>query len=512
MRHPRLYWKTTFFASLAGFWGGIAVVSFIIGGYSIWLMRQSGGMPDIAALTAFSQRFGRYAGPIATYMAAFGVSYWFSSTHRDASRWNAVLIGFWMTLFGLPILIIMPQPVPVAVWSYLRALGVYAGFALVGGELARRRMASARLYSNLLRALSAVAREEDLVRALGEHRPSGDITHIALWTPDPAGQDKALVLRGTWQASTASYIPERLDATTCPTLDRVDSRAPFPFRVRQLPVAEQHFWDQMGIRAGVIIPIVESDRTSAPWHGLLVVATAVQDALPSRVVRFYDALVPTLSLTLEKIHLLRRVSETAVLEERQRLAREIHDTLAQDFTSIVTHLEAAESALDTDPEVARTHLDRARRAAREGLTEARRLVWALRPDILTGTDLPGALKRVAHRWSEETGVTAHVTVTGTPRPLPADADVVLLRAAQEALHNVRKHARASRVDVTLTYLDDRVILDVQDDGVGFDPTHLDVAPGLGLRGMRERVEARGGHLIIESAPGEGTTVAVVLTC
>ena len=199
-----------------------------------------------------------------------------------------------------------------------------------------------------------------------------------------------------------------------------------------------------------------------------------------------------------------------VLEERSRLAREIHDTLAQGFISIVTHLEAAEGSLPPGP--ARYHLDQARRTARENLVEARNLVAALRPEILEGTSLSGAIGRLANRWSGETGVPATFSVTGDEHPLAQETQVAVLRAAQEALSNTRRHARAGRVEITLSYMEDLVALDVQDDGEGFDPG--DVAAGadggFGLRAMRERVEALGGVLLVESEPGGGCTLVAEL--
>lgn len=200
--------------------------------------------------------------------------------------------------------------------------------------------------------------------------------------------------------------------------------------------------------------------------------------------------------------------QAGVLAERQRLAREIHDTLAQDFTSIVLHLEAADAALPPDAEPVRTHVARARAAARGGLAEARRLVLALRPEPLEGASLPDALRRVAGKWAEETGVPVQVAVTGEPVALHPEAEVTLLRASQEALTNVRKHAQARRVSITLSYMGDEVALDVQDDGVGFDPSAA--TAGFGLAAMRQRAEQLGGTVVVESAPGHGTTVAATL--
>jgi signal transduction histidine kinase len=198
-----------------------------------------------------------------------------------------------------------------------------------------------------------------------------------------------------------------------------------------------------------------------------------------------------------------------MLEERQRLARDIHDTLSQGFASVVLLLEAATESLASGRPVDQT-IDQALRSARDNLAESRRVVWALRPRPLAERSLAEALEELAGRLAEEIGLRAETTVTGTGRPLGAEQETALLRIAQEALANVRKHAAASRVTVTLSYLDDVVMLDVADDGAGFDPATMAVTAGLGLAAMRERVTQLGGHLTIESAPGEGTTIAAEL--
>lgn len=190
-----------------------------------------------------------------------------------------------------------------------------------------------------------------------------------------------------------------------------------------------------------------------------------------------------------------------VLAERERLAREIHDTLAQGFTSVVVLLELAESEVDTDPAAARKRLAAARETARQNLAESRALVAALTPVDLQAAPLPEAIGRLVDRFGVETGLPVRLSVAGEPRSLPANAEVVLLRAAQEALANVRKHAGAGRVEVSL----DGAVLVVADDGAGFDPA----APtgGYGLAGMRRRVEEIGGTVSIASGPS-GTRVEV----
>jgi signal transduction histidine kinase len=205
--------------------------------------------------------------------------------------------------------------------------------------------------------------------------------------------------------------------------------------------------------------------------------------------------------------------EAGTLEERARLSREIHDTLAQGFASVVTHLEAADALLDGDPPRARGHLRAAEEVARASLDEARGLVWTLRPPTLANGGLTSALERAAAAAAAGDGPAVEVTVSGRPRALHPDVEVTILRAAQEALANVLRHAHARRTTMTLTYFDDEVSLDVIDDGRGFDPGAIGApgpSGGHGLRGMRERAEQLGGRLEIESAAGEGTAIALAL--
>ncbi len=176
------------------------------------------------------------------------------------------------------------------------------------------------------------------------------------------------------------------------------------------------------------------------------------------------------------------------------------------------HLEAAEQALHDGAPATGRHLSQARQTARESLEQARRVVNDLRPEILESAPFDEAVQRVVANWSAQSGVTAVFTRTGDCHPLHPEVEVTLLRATQEALANVRKHARANNVQATLSYLGDVVILDVQDDGVGIAGDESSgktaVSGGFGLVAMRQRVEQLGGQLLIESEPGDGTTVAL----
>ncbi|MEV6010918.1 sensor histidine kinase [Streptomyces sp. NPDC051976] len=210
--------------------------------------------------------------------------------------------------------------------------------------------------------------------------------------------------------------------------------------------------------------------------------------------------------------LVTQAREAGILDERQRMAGEIHDTLAQGLTGIVTQLEAAER-FDADPERRARHRELARTLARESLAEARRSVQALRPGPLDeAAHLPEAIEELAGRWSRTSGVTVRVEVTGAPVPLPPAVEVVLFRTAQEGLANIAKHAAASRAGLTLSYTHEVVVLDVLDDGSGFDarPAADGRAAGgdsYGLTAMRQRLRQVGGALEIESSPGDGTAIS-----
>ncbi|MCP3800141.1 sensor histidine kinase [Allokutzneria sp. A3M-2-11 16] len=202
--------------------------------------------------------------------------------------------------------------------------------------------------------------------------------------------------------------------------------------------------------------------------------------------------------------------EAGVAAERERLAGEIHDTLAQGFTSIVTLVQAAESEMDsrTDGDLARRHLTLAVRTARENLDEARALVGALTPAPLANSSLVEAIRRLVDRVGHDLGIAAECVVAGEPRRLATDIEVVLLRATQEALNNVRKHAGAGAVAVSVEFTEEAVLLRIADDGAGFDPESRPM--GFGLPGLRSRTEQVGGAFAVNSAPGEGTVVKVAV--
>jgi signal transduction histidine kinase len=237
--------------------------------------------------------------------------------------------------------------------------------------------------------------------------------------------------------------------------------------------------------------------------GLLIISTIIGAFISSIIKQSTDRQRLIDELTRSRANLMRVEREAGRLNERQRLARDIHDTLAQHFTSIIMHLAAAKHS---NPESVQSEVQQAEESAREGLDEIRRIVWDMQPEQIEKASLVEAVEELAARWSAENSVQVKLKVTGTPRPLTSSAETALLRISQEAMHNIHKHAQAKEVNITFSYMEDLFVMDIADDGLGFDPSKI--KNGFGMKTMRDRAEELSGTLTIESEQGIGTAIAV----
>jgi len=269
---------------------------------------------------------------------------------------------------------------------------------------------------------------------------------------------------------------------------------------------------QMGHVAVMVSPLWIGDRVI----GFIGFCFDHPVALVAEQMELVQVFANQATLAIQLDRLARRVSQSAVLEEHNHMAREIHDTLAQGFAGIVIQLEAAEGVSAT-PEKVQFHLDRARQLARDSLTEARRSVRTLRdaqsqPLALEADNLASAIAQFIEQITADASIATHFTLEGTPYVLPHPIEINLLRIAQEAVTNTLNHAQANQLAVKLSYSAEAIQLQIQDDGQGFDSvSQVDQAPDrFGIVGMRERSHSMGGHFSLVSSPGKGTRVSVVV--
>jgi two-component system NarL family sensor kinase len=256
-----------------------------------------------------------------------------------------------------------------------------------------------------------------------------------------------------------------------------------------------------GLRYHASIPLYAQDKKL----GVMNVASPDWRSLSPEDLQLLYTIGDLLSIAVERARLFARSTRLGAVEERNRLAREIHDTLAQGLTATALQLESADALLDAGSESAHEPLRRALSLTRSNLEEARRSVLDLRAAPLEGRPLSGALRALVERWKAQTGIAARYRAVNGSRPLPPRVEAAVYRICQEALTNVARHAEAGRVTVRLVATPDRVRLVVEDDGRGFD-----AAEGSedrhGLLGMRERAEMLGGALEVRSGPGEGARI------
>ncbi len=259
-----------------------------------------------------------------------------------------------------------------------------------------------------------------------------------------------------------------------------------------------------GLRYHASIPLSIGDR---PLGIMNLTGPSWRKLTPTEL-RLVSTIAYQVGIAVERARLAEESTRLARAEERERIAREIHDTLAQGLTGIALQIEAALPHLADDPERAQARLQRALEVTRTSLEEARRSVLHLRTTSLAGKPLADALAGLGRRFTHETGVLVRVSASGREKlPLPVESE--LFRIAQEALANVRSHARAHEVTISLREREGRVVLSIRDDGVGFVPS----AAGderHGILGMRERVRLVGGSLRIRSRAGRGTTVTAAV--
>jgi signal transduction histidine kinase len=243
--------------------------------------------------------------------------------------------------------------------------------------------------------------------------------------------------------------------------------------------------------------------------GVLLVAARPARRLRARRRVLAQSLAAQVSLAWHRLQLMEEAQRAALARERERVSHEIHDTLAQDLISAIMHLETAEQQLMSGRGDAAASMQKSEAIVRRCLSQARDLVWSSWRSRAAGPGIAASLQHGIERWSQDNDIAVRCRTVGDEFELSSGAESLLLSTAREALANVRKHAGAREVNVTLSYINRMVALDVQDDGVGFDPkAEVGGDGGFGLAALRERAVRLGGQLVVESSIGEGTVLSV----
>jgi signal transduction histidine kinase len=231
-------------------------------------------------------------------------------------------------------------------------------------------------------------------------------------------------------------------------------------------------------------------------------------AFDERDEKVISVLAAHAAIAIENARLFEASRELSVIEERNRLARELHDAMTQNLFSLSLTAEAAAGSVRTDPARAEAEIDRVRKLARETQAELRSLVFELRPPDLEADGLVATVRKDLDVLGRAHGLRAHLHVHGTPE-VDSEVETELYRIVQEALSNAVRHAQAKAISVDVHAGGGTVTIAVRDDGVGFDPGARAIRERrLGLTSMRERAEALGGKIVVETAPGSGTAVTV----
>lgn len=339
--------------------------------------------------------------------------------------------------------------------------------------------------------LTVIARES--VRVTG-----GSSALITLLTSDGSRQ----FVRATYGAGMEAYVGLELPMEGNLTSLVLQTGKP---HVSRDPERDPRL-NQDLVRAGQWRDVIEAPiRTKHRTLGVLVVASRQPGRFDEQHLRLLTLLANQAGRIIENAELHAKAREVAVLEERNRLARELHDSVTQVLFGLTLNLESAVGLMDRKPEKVRDLITRSKEMAGEALAEMRSLIFELRPAALQEKGLAMALSNHINLFRRRHGVEVTLTLSGDERLAP-EVEFALYRVAQEALNNVAKHARAHHVRVKLDLRPEEALLEVCDDGVGFDPAAGARGGSFGMIGMKERVNEVKGSLDIVSAPGQGTCV------
>lgn len=429
----------------------------------------------------------------------------------------AATLGVWL----IYLFIIPPLRLREAILYLL--LGLIC--AVTGGLLAQTAIARRAATYTVTRRIRNAESLDAIVIAIGEGLRRDWIAGVAIWSLDNDLMGLSALNKGqatqkkfaSWTVGVEQKLGAVFDGRWSTVCRLALERDHTLLRSKNLSCRERAVWSRSEICSMLLIRLRSIDGRAL---GVLAVASRRSSISPSHL-REILTVAQHAAVAVEGLHMRAQARKVGESSERSRIRYDMHDTVAQDIANATSLLQRAcsEALVSVNPseDSPWTKVLQAEKISKEALSEIRRVMWALGPEALETSSLPDVLAQLADEWSRKTSVHTSTTISGDPCSIDLSVQVVLIRTVQEALSNVRKHASARNVHMTLSYIDDNVVLDVCDDGVGFDPCKTyKVGPantgGYGLEFMRERARKLGGDLVVESHPGEGTTLALELPC
>lgn len=490
-----IQWRWIFGATFAVL-GVTQIVMFFIISINVARSSSAGNTLSQEEILQLSDTLGNWIGPFVFLSLTFFAALWLAIKVRIAPRLHGLIIGIVLASVSLIAEVILS---PSLDWNEIFFSGVLVlPVGWLGGYRGEMILKNREAVYRTSQALKG-ANRAGILKAIGEQLASPLVVLIAL-----VDKDGIVDVASAWTSSPNRVIPGSIPAHQS-KLEPVSSPpGATVLKKPRLPDANT------GIHSLLLLPLSQLDE-------MLVVGSRSRDGFSRNSIQNYLTIAEQVALSLENLNLLEQAHQMGIIQERQRLAAEIHDSLTQGFISIVTHLEVAEAKLEKHPDEFRTDLqdlvNQARKTARDNLTVARQMTWALRPDLQQVVPLAESVAKITDRWARTNKIPVAFSESGEARQLHPDIETAVVRTTREALNNILKHAQATQVSVTLTYMDTLVALDVQDNGRGCDPASLvqrKSGSGFGLESIREQVEQLNGELTIEGRPGKGCTVAIAL--
>ena len=452
---------------------------------------------------------------------------------RLTYRYRGVLFGLACASAVQALLFAFDSPILYDELAIYLALGGVAGYT--GSAMGERSAARQEALYRTTEQIGSSNTPEQVVAAVGHHLAGSSVGSVSLWRPvestdlsehsDWNREPHTLIAQ--WGAADKKHYPHQIRVRSLPAgRSTAGDSKPKVARGQEITEFERLVRGPVAgrgaTRSALVIPLGSANSRHV---GTMLVTSSKRRGPSQRVIRRYMTVANQAALALENLRLINDAAQRAERTERERLAREVHDTLAQGFIAVTQNLQAALYSQDGDihdvDSPARALVLAALESARDNAKEARRVVWDLGPSPLEDHPLPEAVYRIANTWSTHSSVQARCLVSGERYDMGAQADAALLRTVQEALTNVHKHARARNVHIQLEYAPDRISFSVADDGVGLCASSLSASlsgnaypkpesSGYGISSMKSRISEIGGELVVEPMEGGGTIVRGML--